>query len=117
MKISINDLAEYNLLGYDRELRNFIIEFINKYYPLSSEDMACVLNGKETAKTVERKYIRNLLMQIKDDIIQAELEIRKVDSSYRNDTMNFEVKKSLEFKKLMVERLKEKYDVKTSKKR
>lgn len=117
MKISITDLEKYNLLGYDRELRKFIIEFVDKYYPLTSSDIACVLEGKETAKTIERKYIRNLLMQIKDDIMLGELEIRKVDSSYKNDTMNYEVKKSLEFKRLMVEKLKEKYDVKTIKKR
>ena len=94
------------------------MDFIDKYYPLTSDDMAFVLEGKDTTRTVERKYIRNLLLQIKDEIIKEELEKRKTDlnKSFENDTMNFQVKKSLEFKKLMIERLKEQYAVKTTKK-
>ncbi len=118
MKIDITELDKYNLLGYDRELRSFIMNFIDKLYPLSSNDMAEVLEGKETLKTRERKYVRGLLLEIKDEIIDRELKLRKEDlkKSYLNDTMNYEIKKSLEFKKEMLDMVKERYVEKKNRK-
>ena len=118
MKIDITELDKYNLLGYDRELRSFIMNFIDKLYPLSSNDMAEVLEGKETLKTRERKYVRGLLLEIKDEIIDRELKLRKEDlkKSYLNDTMNYEIKKSLEVKKEMLDMVKERYVEKKNRK-
>ena len=118
MKIDIDKLSKYNLLDYDRELRKFIISFVDRYYPLSQEDLACVFDGKDTDRIIERRYIRNLLSEIKDEIIREELAIRKDDEteSYKDEDMDVQIKKSLEFKKQMIEKLKQNYNFKQGRK-
>ena len=108
MKIDIDKLSKYNLLDYDRELRKFIISFVDRYYPLSQEDLVCVFEGRDTDRIAERRYIRNILSEIKDEIIREELATRKYDEteSYKNEDMDDQIKKSLELKKQMVERIK-----------
>ena len=118
MKFDINELAAYNLLDYERELRSFIMEFIDKYYPLSQEDLACVLDGKDSDRIIVRRYIRNILIEIKDEIIREELAIRKDDvtESYKDEDMDVQIKKSLELKKRMIEKLKQNYNFKQGRK-
>ena len=119
MKIDITKLAKYNLLDYDRELRKFIISFVDRYYPLSQEDLVCVFENKDTVRIVERRYIRNILTEIKDEIIREELAIRKYDEteSYKDEDMESQIKKSLEFKKQMIERIKRKNSFKQGRSR
>ena len=99
MKIDITKLAKYNLLDYDRELRKFIISFVDRYYPLSQEDLVCVFENKDT--------------------VREELAIRKYDEteSYKDEDMESQIKKSLEFKKQMIERIKRKNSFKQGRSR
>ena len=114
MEIDINKLSKYKLLDYDRELRKFIISFVDKYYPLSQEDLAAVFDNRDTNQTLIRRHIRNILMEIKNEVIREELAIRKDDEteSYKDEDMDAQIKKSLEFKKQMIEKLKQNYNFK-----
>ena len=113
MEIDINKLSKYKLLDYDRELRKFIISFVDKYYPLSQEDLTAIFDNRDTNQTLMRRHIRNILMEIKNEVIREELAIRKDDEteSYKDEDMDAQIKKSLEFKKQMIEKLKQNYSV------
>ena len=108
-------IKEYGLSGYYLDLKSFVREFVDNNYPLSVADNNAILNGVKTEKIIIRKYIRDLLNGIVEEVLQNEIEKRKNDINkvYQFDSPSEQDKKLLELKKEVLSILQTKF-VKTT---
>ena len=108
-------IKEYGLSGYYLDLKSFIREFVDTNYPLSVADNAAVLNGLKTERIVARKYVRDLLSGIVEEVLLNEINRRKEDVNklYQFESPSEQDKKLLELKKEVLSILQTKF-VKTS---
>ena len=108
-------IKEYGLSGYYLDLKSFIREFVDTNYPLSVADNAAVLKGLKTERIVARKYVRDLLSGIVEEVLLNEINRRKEDVNklYQFESPSEQDKKLLELKKEVLSILQTKF-VKTS---
>lgn len=104
-------IGEYDLLDYYIGLKNFIMNFMENNFPMTMVDNAAILNGKDTARTLEYKYVKRLLKSIMDEVLYNEINRRKqdVNKTYLLDSIKDQERKLLELKKEMITILKSKY--------
>ena len=51
-------IGEYDLMDYYIGLKNFIMNFMENNFQMTEEDTAAILNGKDTSRTLEYKYVK-----------------------------------------------------------
>lgn len=112
MDLNIQQMEQLGVIDYYLTLNQYISNFINKNYPVTMEDMAAIVDDKQTENIIKRNEVYRILKESMFRILKREAEEnRKKLEAWNNGiyvsatTFEEQNKKVFEFVQLMLEDL------------
>ncbi len=69
--MDLKRIEELGAMDYYLDLKKYIENFINRNYPLTKEDMASIVNGKDSFNVSKRKEVYRVMMSALSNILET----------------------------------------------